>query len=180
MTDEDTLPITEPDLAGDLTYREKALRDLFVNEYLTDYDSLQAAIRIGYARSYAREYAVRFMEEPYVLQQIKLRESNNSVEQSPEEMKKRVMIGLIREANYRGPGCSQAARVAALGKLAEIHGMNAPTRTQSEITGANGQPLNGAGVFVIPGIMTEEQWAEQAAAQQAALVASPPPSSNIH
>lgn len=179
MSDQDDLPITEPDLTGDLTYREKALRDLFVNEYLVDYDAHGAAIRVGYAKSYANEYAVRFMEEPYVLQQIRLKEASPTSD-TPEEMKKRVMIGLIREANYRGPGCSASSRVAALGKLAEIHGMNAPTRTQSEITGANGQPLNGAGVFVIPGIMTEEQWAEQAAAQQAALVASPPPSSNIH
>lgn len=159
--------IEEPDLTANMTPRERNLRDQFVKEYLTDYDKVAAAIRIGYHRSYAAEYAVKFMEEPYVLQQIKLAETT-SEDESPEAMKKRILVGLIREANYRGMGCSQSARVAALAKLAAIYGMDAPTRSQQELTGANGQPLNG--VFVIPGIMTTEQWEEQAAAQQSALV----------
>ena len=114
------------------------------------------------------------MEEPYVLQQIKLAETSGGQDQTNEMMKKRIIIGLVREANYRGPGCSQSARVAALAKLASIHGMDAVNRTQTQFLGADGQPVDG-GVFVVPGIMTTEDWEKAAEAQQAALVANPAP-----
>lgn len=163
--------IAEPDnLAADLTHREKALRDHFVNEYLVDYDAKSAAIRVGYGSSYAHEMSVRLMQCPYVLQQISVKESTNE-EESTEVMRKRVIQGLIREANYKGPGCSPSARVAALAKLAEIQGLYAPTRSKTELTGPDGQPLGG-GVFVVPGICSVEDWEKMAAAQQAALVDS--------
>jgi len=173
MSEQQTDNIDEPEVGADLSFRERALRDLFVNEYLVDYNEYAAAIRIGYSQAYAKEYSVRFMNEPYVLQQIRLKENAPTPDDSVEDMKKRVMTGLIREANYRGPGCSQSARVAALSKLAAIHGMDAPIRSKTEITGADGQPLNG-GVFVIPGVMTVEQWEAAAAEQQTALVNGTP------
>lgn len=163
--------ITEPEnLAADLTHREKALRDHFVNEYLVDYDQKSAAIRVGYGSSYANEMAVRLMQCPYVLQQIALKESTTE-EEDAKAMKRRIITGLIREANYKGPGCSPSARVAALSKLAAIQGMDAPTRSKVEMTGADGQPLGG-GMFVVPGIMTVEDWEKAAEAQQRALVDS--------
>ena len=171
MSDIPEETIVEPDLGSTLSAREKALRNLFVEEYLTDYDALGAAIRVGYPQSFAKEYAVRFMHEPYVLQQIKLKETTPVAEDDNEAMKKRIMTGLIREANYRGPGCSQSARVAALAKLASIAGMDAPSRSKTEITGPNGSPFLG-GQFVIPGVMTVEQWEAAAAAQQASLINS--------
>lgn len=161
--------IVEPDnLAAHLTHREKALRDLFVNEYLVDYDAKSAAIRVGYGQSYAHEMATRLMQCSYVQQQITLKEKTTE-EEDDAAMRKRVITGLIREANYKGPGCSPSARVAALSKLAAIQGMDAPTRSKTEITGPDGQPLGG-GVFVVPGICTVEDWEARAAAQQAALV----------
>jgi hypothetical protein len=81
-------------------------------------------------------------------------------------MKQFIITSLLKEAAYKGPGCSQAARVTALAKLASLHGMDVPVKT--ELT-AN---LTGAGTFVIPGLLTPEQWEEQAAAQQDALVGS--------
>ena len=173
-TNEDyTAPIEEPDLRDTLTAPERSLRDKFVQEYLIDYDALQAAIRVGYSKSLAKQYATRFMLEPYTLQQIRLREAG-PLDETPDAAKQRVMVGLYREANYRGVGCSQSARVAALAKLAAIHGMDAPTKRINEITGPDGQPLGAGGIFVVPGIMTTEEWEKQAADQQAALVASPP------
>jgi hypothetical protein len=160
--------IEPQNLAADLTHREKSVRDHFVNEYLVDYDQTSAAVRVGYGSSYAREIATRFMQCPYVLQQIALRESTNE-EESAEAMRKRVITGLIREANYKGPGCSPSARVAALSKLAAIQGMDAPTRSKTEITGPDGQPLTG-GMFVVPGIISVEDWEKAALAQQTALV----------
>jgi hypothetical protein len=170
MLDNEDTPLVEPNLADTLTASERALRDQYVREYLIDYDALAATTRVGYRASMAKEYSIRLMQDPYVLQQIRLKQAADE-DETPEVMKKRIMAGLIRESNYRGPGCSQAARVAALAKLASIHGMDAPTRTKTELTGADGQPL-GAGTFVIPGIMSPEQWAVIAEAQQAALVAN--------
>lgn len=161
--------ITEPEDGPELTFREKALRDKFVKEYLQDYDQVAAAMRIGYPKSYAREFAARFMEEPYVAKKIKELEQAVT-EEDIESERRRIKAGLVREANYFGPGASQAARVAALSKLAQMAGMDAPTRVQSELTGANGEPL-GAGTFVVPGMMTIEEWEKAAADQQAQLTA---------
>jgi hypothetical protein len=159
----------EPEnLTAHLTHREIAVRDHFVNEYLVDYDQRGAAVRVGYGSSYATEVATRFMQCPYVLNQIKKRETGDE-EESAEAMRKRVISGLIREANYKGPGCSPSARVAALSKLAAIQGMDAPTRTKTELTGPDGQPLTG-GMFVVPGIISVEDWEKAALAQQTALV----------
>jgi hypothetical protein len=167
----DALPIQEPEQEFERSYswREKALRDLFVKEYLVDYDSIGAAMRVGYNRGIAKEYAVRLMDEPYVMRQIAKYEGA-PVEEDETTAKKRIMAGLVREANFRGAGSSQAARVAALGKLAQLYGMEPATRNKTELTGADGQPL-AAGQFVIPGIMTPEQWEPFAAQQQADLVA---------
>lgn len=168
------LPIQEPEQPAEsnertYTYREKALRDYFVREYLVDYDAIAAAMRIGYNRGIAREYAVRLMDEPYVARQIAKMEGAPAEEDS-ETLKKRIMAGLIREANYKGVGSSQAARVAALGKLAQLNGMEPATKTKTELTGPNGEPLQGPGQFIIPGIMTPEAWEAAALAQQSALV----------
>lgn len=164
MSDTQFEPIGEPDLATNLTQAEKSLRDRFVTEYLKDYDKVQAAIRVGYTKMIAQAYCERFLSEPYVLQQIRLRECDPE-EESEDAIKKKVTAGLQREANYFGPGCSASARVAALAKLAAINGMDAPIRTKNEIT----MPT-GAGMFVVPGLMSIEDWEKLAEQQQAELV----------
>jgi hypothetical protein len=166
--------VQEPSVPTNYSDREKKLRDLFVEQYLVDYDEVAAAIRINYPKSVAREMGVLLFNEPYVRQQIKLAQENIKVEGS-ETAKQRILAGLWREANYRGTGSSQAARVAALAKLAAIEGMDAPSRSKFEMTGPDGQPLGPmSGVFVVPGIMDAETWEKMAAEQQAALVAQPP------
>ncbi len=52
-------------------------------------------------------------------------------------------------------------------RRSRLLGMDAPTRL--EATGKDGVPLAGGGVFVIPGVMTPEDWAKAAAAQQERL-----------
>lgn len=155
--------------APDLTWRERALRDLFVQEYLVDYDQFAAALRCGYSDAYAREQSVKLMNEAYVRQRIKDQEVLPAEDDNPEKMKNYVVVGLRREANYRGAGASPSARVAALAKISSIYGLDAPTKTKNEHTGADGTVLM-AGTIVIPGLMTMEQWAEAAGKQQADLV----------
>lgn len=145
------------------------LRDRFVKEYLTDYDAYKAAIRIGYAPAYAKDFSQRFMLEPYVLSKIADAEGGSSDDLDVEVQKKMIVAALWREAKNMGMGSSQAARVAALSKLSAFYGMDAPKTSKTELTGADGQPL-GSGVFVVPGMVTAEDWAKQAEAQQAELV----------
>lgn len=165
------VPEVEGEMAApELSWRERALRDLFVREYLTDFDQYAAALRCGYSAAYAREEAVKLMNEPYVRQQIKALEVLPSEQDNPEAMKEYVVLGLRREANYRGSGASPSARVAALSKISSIYGLDAPTKSKHELTGADGTSL--AGVIVVPGLMTAEQWAEAAAKQQEELVQS--------
>jgi hypothetical protein len=160
----DALPIQEPE-EEERSYseRELKLRDKFVKEYLKDYDALGAAMRVGYSRSIAKEYAVRFMDEPYVIRKIESQKTTPFDEMNEDQMHKMIKAGLYREANDRGMGSTQPARVAAWAHLARLSGMEPATRVKNEITGADGAPL--AGTFVLPGLMTPEQW-EQAAAQQ--------------
>ena len=154
-----------------LTQAEMELRDRFVVEYLTDYDQYKAAIRIGYAPAYAKDFGQRFMNEPYVLGKIRDAEGGASTDLDIEVQKKMIVAALWREAKNMGPGSSQAARVAALAKLSAFYGMDAPKTSKTELTGPDGLPL-GSGVFVVPGMITAEEWAKQAEAQQSSLVGS--------
>ncbi len=161
--------------AQQLTKSEMELRDRFVVEYLTDYDAYKAAIRIGYAPAYAKEFCMRFMQEPYVLGKIRDAEGGTVDDLDVDVQKKMIVAALWREAKNMGAGSSQAARVAALSKLSAFYGMDAPKTSKTELTGADGQPL-GNGVFVVPGMVTAEEWAAQAEKQQEELVrpTSPP------
>lgn len=155
-----------------LSAAEIALRDRFVIEYLKDYDQIRACLRLGYSLPYAKEYGTRFMNESYVLTKLteiecKPEETNSEVE------RKRIRAGLWREANNFGLGSSQSARVAALAKLSAFEGMDAPTRSKQELTGADGEPLGG-GVFVVPGLMTMEQWEAASEKQQEELTRPEP------
>jgi len=146
-----------------LTPSERTKLDQFIKEYLLDYDLKAAAIRTGCPSAIATEMGTLWLNKPYTQRKVKDLEGNPTDEETPDVMKKRILAGLVREANYYGPGSSQSARVAALAKLASIHGMDAPSRIQQEIT------TEGQAVFVIPGQMTPEQWKAAAEAQQDAL-----------
>ena len=49
--------LMEPEPFG----QEKALRDLFVQEYIKDFDPFQACLRVGFQAAFAVEYAKKFM-----------------------------------------------------------------------------------------------------------------------
>lgn len=155
----------------ELSDREKALRDLFVQEYLKDYDAFAACLRCGFMRSFAGEYAQRFMTEPYVRQQIEIysyvkHEDPKQQEQVVEYNRQRIMNGLFREAHYHGPGASHAARVAALTKLAILHEM-VPEKKKAGDEGAGSQR---GGVMAVPGIASVDDWEQAAVTSQERLV----------
>lgn len=152
--------------AARFTTQELKVRDRFVEEVRKDNDKRAAAGRIGYPPALQMEYGNRFMQCPYVLQQLS-KAQNSPIAEKAEDVRTFVLNRLREEALYTGPGASQSARVAALDKIAAIYGLHAPTKTQNQVLGPDGRPLEG--VFVVPGIMSEEQWVQVARQQQEEL-----------
>jgi len=144
--------------------RERALLDLFVQEYLVDYSPTNAAMRCGFQKSFAVQYGMQFMERPYVQRRIKALEFAPADPKADEEYNKaRVKQALIKEAYYKGPGSSHAARVTALRALAELYGMQAPKRVEQNVK------VQG-GVMQVPGIASLDEWEQAAAESQEKLV----------
>lgn len=136
----------------ELSARERALRDLFVKEYMLDFDPVTACMRCGFQSVMAAQYATRFMEEPYVQRRIaaeQMRIAAADDEEQQDMEKQRIIAGLLREAHYRGPGSSHAARVAAFAKLASIKGLDKETKAQL------GEQ---SGVMLVPGISNLDEW----------------------
>ena len=156
--------IDQPPL--EMSEREKALRDLFVSEYLVDYDQVKAAQLCGFTLQFAVEYAKKFMEEPYVQRRIRevtfMKVDEKAIEQFD---KTRIKAALMAEAHYRGPGSSHSGRVAALSKLASLYGMEAPKKGSMDVT-------HRGGVMAVPGIASLSDWEQVAAESQDQLVAN--------
>lgn len=145
-----------------LTSKERDIRDRFVAEYVIDYDAKRAALRVGYTESFAETYSQKFLNEAYVQQKIKKFELDEAEDDKGEadSDRRRIRAGLMREAHYRGPGSSHAARVAALAQLAKIRDMEASKKLEVKSLG---------GVMVMPGIASMGDWQNVASSQQADL-----------
>lgn len=150
-----------------LSEREQALRREFVKQYLVDYDAHAAALRVGFLANIADDYAKQFMGESFVQKLIAEHESKVALDEGPEReaQKKRVMAQLMREAHFTGKGSSHAARVAALGKLAALFGLE-PQSGAGSATGPQG------GVMVVPARVSANDWENGAASSQGALKAA--------
>jgi Terminase small subunit. len=166
------LPTSIPqDPSSCYTEGEKALRDMFVAQYLVDYDAVRAAQRCGFAFQFAVEYARKFLDEPYV--QIRIAEIRGravgNTEQTQEYNKQRTVERLMYEAHYNGPGSTAAARVAALKALSDIFAMTSSAqKTAASLNGSNGAGCAG-GVMVVPAIADIDAWEAEAVKRQKAL-----------
>lgn len=146
--------------------QDKDLRDTFVAEYLVDYDENAAAIRCGFASSFALDYAKKFMNEPYVQKKLKAEQLSGPITKDDEVQeeklhKRKILTALLREAH--NPMISGAARVAALSRLAVIYGMDQPAK-------GDGNQLHRGGVMIIPAIADINDWQAAAVASQTQLV----------
>ncbi len=154
-----------------LSEPEMALRRMFVDEYLVDYNKHAAALRCGFSPAMAQEYAARLWNDAYVQHLLATRtykKQNDESDPGAEEREKQqtrtqIIEALKREAFYKGPGSSQAARVAALSKLAAMFGLD-----KGALTGEDNDTPKG-GVMVVPMMMSAEQWEKTAQAAQAQL-----------
>lgn len=168
--DDSPVEVVLPDRIPDTesySFQEKSLRDLFITEYLVDFDETKASLRCGFQFQFATEYGRKFLEEPYVQRRIsEIRTlANRDEEQVTEYNKRRIIEQLLAEAYYKGKGSSQAARVAALRELKDFYGMGGASARKSA-AGANGPA---GGVMVVPAIANVEDWEATAQASQAAL-----------
>lgn len=144
--------------------RQKALHDLFISEYLIDFNATDAAQRCGFAREFAIEYGQRLMASSYVMRRIKELQLMKVDEAVDSEFNKtRIKSALIREAHYHGPGSSQSARVAALTQLAKLYGMEAPKKSESTVT-------HRGGVMAVPCIAKLDEWEAVAEKSQKELI----------
>jgi hypothetical protein len=152
----------------EMSEREKALRDLFVREYFVDYNEIAACLRCGFMRSFAEEYAKKFMAEPYVRQQLAIMEQtaplpNTGNKNADDFNRQRIIQGLFKEAHDRTS--SGSARVSALKELAEIYKLKEPTKAPED----NNKKHRG-GVIQVPEIADVTKWEEVAVATQEKLV----------
>ena len=110
--------LMEPEPSG----QEKALRDLFVQEYIKDFDPFQACLRVGFQAAFAVEYAKRFMSEAYVQRKIAdLQRATPENEDAQAKQDKALVLSVLRQAAQNGP---YASRVQAAAKLATILGLD--------------------------------------------------------
>lgn len=145
---------------------KKIEAEAFAREYVIDFDPVNAMVRSGLATgdegvTYFTNRCGKILRNPYTLQALKA--IIGQVEKEKIVSRERILMGLLEEANYRGPGASPSARVAAWAKLAKLMGMELPDADPSRDNG---------GVILIPfadgGI---EAWEAAAINQQAKLKA---------
>ena len=112
--------LMEPEPSG----QEKALRDLFVQEYIKDFDPFQACLRVGFQAAFAVEYAKKFMSEAYVQRRItELQRATPENEEKRAQELRALAISVLVQASQNGP---YASRVAAIRELNSMHGWNKP------------------------------------------------------
>ena len=107
-----------------LTLEQCQLRDMFVAEYLKDFDAHAACLRVGFLSAFAVQYAQTFMQEGYVQRQIAALTRSAPASAAEQEIVDRALLeNSLREAMQRGP---YASRVAAGRAFAELKGWNRP------------------------------------------------------
>jgi phage terminase small subunit len=121
---------TRAALAPSLTEREKELRDVFVKEYIVDFDRTAAALRCGFAKSFATDYANKFMDEPYVRKLIQDKQTAAPDANVVETDRLSILAALRREMVIGSP----ASRVSAATQLAKLQGLEPASKTISEVT----------------------------------------------
>jgi hypothetical protein len=146
----------------ELSDREKALRDLFVNEYLVDYNAILAAQRCGFQKAFAEDYAVKFMGESYVQKRIQAVIHQPVDTKVMEQYDKETVLAVLRK-EMQNPMGTAAARVAAASKMATILAMDKPV----EPVNPN---ANKGGVLMVPVLANIEDWEAAAIASQQRLV----------
>jgi hypothetical protein len=103
-----------------LTEQERLLRDHFVDQYLKDFNSYQAVIRMGFQATFALEWARILFECGYV--QRKIQHLTRTKKIADEEAKALLENELLRIAQCG----SDSARVSAIREFNAMKGWSKP------------------------------------------------------
>ena len=142
-----------------LTDAERDLRDRFVAEYVIDRNEYKATMRLGYMSSVATSYSQIFMNCPYVQKRI----AEQMYAPQPHLNKESAAAFAVNTLAQVMASGGYKERVSAAKVWADIHGLNAPTKTE------NKHMISG-GVMLIPAIADIDAWEREAVNSQAQLV----------
>lgn len=116
-------------MAPALADHDVNFRDRFIEEYFKDFEPTKACIRLGFVNEFAKDFAERFMREPYVMAKIKEREAKGAL--IPENSKQKVLTELWRTA--LDPFAPHASKISALKQISSIEGHDAPTKSEATV-----------------------------------------------
>jgi len=114
--------------------QEKALWDKFVEEYMKDFNALEACLRIGFDHVFAVEFSKTLLVKPYVQQEIMKRKLDlgDIKEEDLIARDRALILATLREGAQSG---QMATRVAAAKVLAGMHGLDqAPDKTGDAVS----------------------------------------------
>ena len=159
-------PYIDPLLAEkELTEEEYLLRKAFVQEYMKTRNAYKACIALGFMEAYAQDWAKALMGEGIVRRLISQAEREEDSAEAAIERQRKYRAWMETEATYYGPGSSHGSRVAAISHLMKMEGMEAPTKTETEVTYKGG-------VMMVPALTNPDEWGNLAAKSQAELKAN--------
>lgn len=162
-----------------LTPAMKHRRDIFIQEYLYDFNGAQAWRRMKarvdpaedkvYTNAQAAEFAYQLRNEPYVA--LRLKEALEAMDAANMLSEQRILGMAIREAELQGIGAKHAGRVAAIKLLMDYKKMTSGAQAAANrgSGGAGGASGPRGGVMVVPDVASVDDWEEMAADAQAQL-----------
>lgn len=139
---------------------ELAIRAVFVEEYLKDYDGYLAAIRCNFHPTQALQAARELLQDAEVNRMIQSKLCNFHTQgKRSQEQRDLIIRSLIKEAHAHGMGCSQVGRISALSTLAKIFNLDKVQEKASVVHH----------VMEVPMAMNNDDWESTATKQQAKL-----------
>lgn len=149
----------------ELTEDELVLRKEFVRIYMITRSAYASCLALGFMKPYAEDWARAFMAEGVVRRLILEAEHQDDTANGADERQKKYRAWMEQQATYYGPGASHGSRVAAIAHLMKMEGMEAPTKSETELAFKGG-------VMVVPQLTSPEEWGKAAARAQADLKAN--------
>jgi len=110
--------------------KQIAVWDLFIAEYVKDYNGVQAAIRIGFNETYAQEYAKVFLTTPYVAKKVADYKTEVGAAIDNDKLKQMIEQKYIEIMNCGDP----KAAAAAAKQLSQMRGIDgAPDKAGDQL-----------------------------------------------